>query len=158
MHALRFAALLTALAVAGSAHAQTGRRSRTIEQQQQGAGGTDLPQKQQEKNFPFDTSFAVVSLNGKTFRGERPTFTLDKSLRMRGYGGCNTFATTAFPMRQQWFAVGAFALTKRACDAGLLALEKQFLVALRTAAQWDRVGSTLVIKGQNGELRFEPAI
>ena len=33
--------------------------------------------------------------------------------------------------------------------------EKQFLTALRTSVQWDLVAGALVIKTQNGELKFE---
>jgi heat shock protein HslJ len=36
--------------------------------------------------------------------------------------------------------------------------EHAYFVALRTAIQWDLEGVTLVIKGQNGELRLERSI
>jgi heat shock protein HslJ len=39
-----------------------------------------------------------------------------------------------------------------------MASEQAFLVALRTAGKWDQDGSTLVIKTQTGELRFERAL
>ena len=100
----------------------------------------------------------AVSLNNKPFSGDRPSFTLDDQFRARGFGGCNTFSATAYPLREQRFAVGPLALTKKACDKSVMAAEQQFLVALRHSAQWDIVGSSLVIKTQNGELRFERGI
>jgi heat shock protein HslJ len=100
----------------------------------------------------------AVSLNGKPFSGERPTFILDEQFRLRGFGGCNTFSATAYPLREQRFAVGPFALTKKACDKALMDQEKNFLIALRTSVQWDTVAGDLVIKSQNGELKFQRSI
>ncbi|GJD74727.1 META domain-containing protein [Methylobacterium goesingense] len=115
--------------------------------------------KAQEKIFPLDATWTAVSLNGKPFGGnDRPSFMVDKQYRARGYGGCNTFAATAFPLREQHLAVGPLALTKKPCDKGLGASEQDYFIALRTAAQWDLVGSQLVIKSQKGELRFERAL
>lgn len=116
------------------------------------------PARATEKIFPLDATWTAVSLNGKTFSGERPSFSIDKQYRARGFGGCNSFAATAFPLREQSLAVGPLAITKRSCDKGLAALEQSFLVALRTAGKWDFVGSTLVIKSQAGELRLERAL
>ena len=39
-----------------------------------------------------------------------------------------------------------------------MASEQAFLVALRTAGKWDINGPTLIIKTQNGELRFERSL
>ncbi len=112
-----------------------------------------------EKVFPLDATWTAVSINGKPFAGgDRPSFIIDKQYRARGYGGCNTFAATAFPLREQHLAVGPLALTKKACDKDLAALEQAYFVALRTAAQWDMVGSQLVLKSPNGELRFDRAL
>ena len=109
-----------------------------------------------EKQFPVPSSWVALTLNGKPYAGaDRPAFSLDKQYRARGFGGCNTFSTTAFPLREQRFAVGPLALTKKACDKSAMTTEQQFLIALRTSAQWDIVGSSLVIKTQNGELKFE---
>lgn len=113
----------------------------------------------QEKNFPLDSTWTAVSLNGKPFGGnDRPSFIVDKQYRARGYGGCNTFAATAFPLKEQHLAVGPLALTKRNCDKAVGASEMQFFTALRTSGQWDMVGSQLVIKSQAGELRFDRAL
>ena len=115
--------------------------------------------KAQEKMFPLDSTWTAVSLNGKSFTGaDRPSFIIDKQYRARGYGGCNTFAATAFPLKDQHLAVGPLALTKKPCDKGLGASEQDFFIALRTAGQWDIVGSQLVIKSQKGELRFARAL
>ncbi|MGU3536637.1 META domain-containing protein [Methylobacterium sp. A54F] len=115
--------------------------------------------KPQEKVFPLDSTWTAVSLNGKPFGGgDRPSFIIDKQYRARGYGGCNTFAATAFPLREQHLAVGPLALTKKSCDKGLAATEQAFFVALRTAAQWDMVGSQLVLKSPSGEIKFDRAL
>lgn len=112
-----------------------------------------------EKNFPLDSTWTAVSLNGKPFGGaDRPSFIIDKQYRARGYGGCNTFAATAFPLKEQHLAVGPLALTKRSCDKSLAATEQAFFIALRTAGAWDLVGPQLVLKSPNGELRFDRAL
>ncbi|MCJ2010058.1 META domain-containing protein [Methylobacterium sp. J-092] len=115
--------------------------------------------KQTEKVFPLDSTWTAVSINGKPFGGtDRPSFIIDKQYRARGYGGCNTFAATAFPLKEQHLAVGPLALTKKSCDKSLQATEQAYFVALRTAAQWDMVGSQLVLKSPNGELKFDRAL
>ena len=61
-------------------------------------------------------------------------------------------------MREQRLAVGPFALTKKQCDKDTMEAERAFLVALRTSGQWDFEGTTLVVKTQSGDLRFERSI
>lgn len=115
--------------------------------------------KAQEKMFPLGSTWTAVSLNGKPFSGgDRPSFIIDTQYRARGYGGCNTFTATAFPLREQHLAVGPLAITKKACEKTLAASEQAFLIALRTSGAWDLVGSQLVIRTQNGELRFDRAL
>ena len=150
MTALRLAALLLALAAVPAA-AQTAPRSAAPTQ-------NNVPQPRQEKIFPLGATWIAVSLNGKPFSGDRPSFTLDQQFRAKGFSGCNTYAATAYPLREQGLAVGPFALTKKACDKALMATEQAFLVALRSAAKWDTQSSTLIIRSQNGELRFERAL
>ncbi|KAA2238350.1 META domain-containing protein [Salinarimonas soli] len=151
---IRVAALLL-LAAASSAMAQTQSQPRGPSQLPPSKDG--VPQPRQEKTFPVNVSWVAQSLNGRSFPGERPAITLDANLRIKGFGGCNTFSATAYPLREQGLAVGPLALTKRACAGGLGESERSFLVALRTAQKWDVMnnGGTLVIRGQNGELRFE---
>jgi heat shock protein HslJ len=156
MTAFRLAAILTALAIAPAAYAQTGARGRAAASAP--AQNTNVPQPKQEKIFPVGASWVAVSLNGKPFSGDRPGFTLDQQFRARGFGGCNTFSATAYPLREQTLAVGPFALTKKTCDKAVMALEHAFLVALRTSGKWDLEGSTLIIKTQSGDLRLERAL
>ena len=159
MNALRLAALLAAFAAVPAASAQTAPVLGRPVGPTRGVDTAKVPQPgQQDKIFPLKSSWVAVSLNGKAFGGERPTFALDDQLRARGFGGCNNYSATAYPLREQGFAVGPFALTKNACDKNLAAVEQAFLVALRTAAKWDITGSTLIIKTQNGELRFERSL
>jgi heat shock protein HslJ len=158
MNALRLAGLLAAFATVSAAHAQTtavpGRPAGETRQVD-----SKVPQPgQRDKVFPLGSSWIAVSLNGKPFGGDRPSFKLDDQLRASGFGGCNTFSATAYPLREQGLAVGPFALTKRSCDKAVMAAEQAFLVALRTSAKWDVNGSTLIIRSQNGELRFERSL
>jgi heat shock protein HslJ len=158
MRLFRLAALaLSAAAMIATASAQPA-GGRSCQPQQQQEKKPSILQKQ-EKQFPVPSSWVAVTLNGKPYSGvDRPAFSLDKQYRARGFGGCNTFSTTAFPLREQRFAVGPLALTKKQCDKAVMEAERAYFVALRTAMQWDLEGLTLVIKGQNGELRFERSI
>ena len=150
-------AALTLVGAALEAQAQgVGRRTNQEQhQQQQGV----RPPPKEEKRFPLGQSWIAVSLNGKPFGGtERPTFTLDEQFRVRGFGGCNTFSATAYPLREQGIAVGPIAMTKRSCDKGVSATEMQFLTALRSAAKWETVVGSLVLKSPNGEIKFERSL
>jgi heat shock protein HslJ len=156
MRSVRLAVLIGALAVTSVAEAQS-RRSRGNEDQQQ--KGDLKPVPKEEKRFPLGQSWIAVSLNGKPFTGtERPAFTLDEQFRARGFAGCNNFSATAFPLREQGIAVGPLALTKKSCEGPVMASERAFLTALRTSAKWDTMTGALVIKGPNGELRFERSL
>ena len=158
MRAFRMAALLAALiAVAGPAEAQGARKksSNPEEQEKEKVEEQRAALRKRDKVFPLKSTWVAISLNNKPFSGDRPSFTLDDQFRARGFGGCNTFSATAYPLREQRFAVGPLALTKKACEKAAMTAEQQFLVALRTSATWDIVGSSLVIKTQNGELKFE---
>lgn len=120
----------------------------------------EAQQPRREKQFPLGASWVAVSLNDKPLtRGpQRPSFTVDQTMRMRGFGGCNTFSATAYPLRGQTFAVGPFALTKRACAKDVEAAERAFLIALRTAQRWDIVGGQLVLQGQSGVVKAERSL
>jgi heat shock protein HslJ len=158
MRLFRLAALaLSAAAMTATANGQSAGGRAGQQQQQQEKKPSILDKR--EKQFPVPSSWIAVTLNGKPYSGvDRPAFSLDKQYRARGFGGCNTFSTTAFPLREQRFAVGPLALTKKQCDKAVMEAERAYFVALRTAMQWDLEGLTLVIKGQNGELRFERSI
>lgn len=115
--------------------------------------------KKEEKRFPLGMAWIATSMNGKPWGGtERPAFSIDEQFRVRGFGGCNSFSTTAFPLREQGIAVGPLALTKRNCDKTVMASEMAFLTALRTSAKWDLQIGSLVIRGPNGELKFERSL
>ncbi len=152
MSLVRFAALIvSAAAMIAVADARSS----------SGGSGQQKPSvlQKREKLFPVPSSWIVTSLNGKPFNGrDRPTFSLDQQYRAKGFGGCNTYSATSYPLREQRIAVGPFALTKKQCDKAVMEAERAFLVALRTAMQWDLDGPNLVIKSQSGELRFERAI
>ncbi|HZH50605.1 MAG TPA: META domain-containing protein [Microvirga sp.] len=158
MNALRLAAILATFATVSAAHAQSaatlGRPAGPTRQVD-----NKVPQPgERDKVFPLGSSWTAVSLNGKPFSGDRPSFRLDDQLRASGFGGCNTYTATAYPLRDQGLAVGPFALTKKTCDKSTMAIEQAFLVALRTSAKWDIQGRILTIRTQNGELKFERAI
>lgn len=116
------------------------------------------PPRQQEKNFPLDASWTAIQMNGKPITGYRATLKVDSNLRGTGFAGCNTFSASAYPLRQQAFAVGPIAVTKTSCDKGTSDFERGYLMALRTARQWDIVEGRLVIKTANGEIRFDRGI
>jgi len=161
MNALRLAILFAALATVSEAHAQTaatlGRPAGPTRQVD-----TKVPQPgqgQAGKIFPLNSSWVAVSLNGKPFTGDRPSFKLDDQLRATGFSGCNTYATAAYPLREQGLAVGPFALTRKSCDKTTMAIEQAFLVALRSSGKWDIQGRNLIIRTQNGgQLLFERSL
>lgn len=159
MRKIGWAAIAVAMlagATAASAQGLTkGGRGGGSEQKAEGP----KPGQKEEKRFPLGTSWIAVSFNGKSFSGtERPAFTLDEQFRARGFGGCNSFSATAFPLKEQGIAVGPLALTRRSCDKTVMATEQAFLTALRTAAKWDTVIGSLVVKGPNGEIKFERSL
>jgi heat shock protein HslJ len=124
---------------------------------QQRQSGIPAVQVGKEKVFPTDTTWIALTLNGKSMPfAEPPTMRIDENYRAKGFSGCNTFSVTAYPMRQQKFAVGPFALTKKACPKPVMDAERSFLIALRTIAEWDLEGANvLILKGPNGTLRFQ---
>lgn len=116
------------------------------------------PAVKQDKNFPLGASWTAIALNGRPITDRRITLQVDQNLRGTGFGGCNTFSASAYPLRQQGFAVGPLALTKRACDKGVLDFERSYLMALRGARNWDVVAGKLIIKGAAGEIQFDRGI
>lgn len=149
--ALAVTAALAGALVAVSAQAQQGRQG-------QKPPADAKPVQKQEKTFPTGASWAAISLNGRPIGDRRATLLIDSNLRGTGFGGCNNFSATAYPLREQGLAVGPVALTNRSCDKGLTDFERQYLTALRAARNWDIVEGRLVIKGSAGELRFERGI
>ena len=154
MKALYWAALLTVLpGLASSAEAQ-GRTRRGNQDQQAPQGGETVIFKE-DKRFPLGKQWVAVSFNNKPYTGtERPGFLLNDQYRATGFGGCNSFSATAFPLKDQGIAVGPLALTKRSCDKATMDIEHAYFIALRTAAKWDTVQGALLLKSPSGELRF----
>ena len=157
---LGLAAVLAALAapmlMPGEAMAQ--RRAQTPSREELGGGITPIPIPQQEKTFPLGASWSLVAMNGKPVQERRATLIVDQNLRGTGFGGCNTFSASAYPLRQQSFAVGPIAVTRRSCDKGTLDFERAFLMALRSAQKWDLVSGRLVLKGGAGELTLSRSL
>ena len=153
MSLVRFAAaMLAAVAMTAPAAAQQGPAAKPGQPGQK-------PAEKREKQFPVPSNWTAISLNDKPFTGrDRPTFSLDQQYRAKGFGGCNTYSATSYPLREQRLAVGPFALTKKQCDKETMEAERAFLIALRTSGQWDFEGTTLVVKTQSGDLRFERSI
>lgn len=155
---LGYAAVLSAIAapLLLPADAQAQRRQQMPSREEMGTPQQHVPQ--QEKNFPLGASWTVVTLNGRPVADRRATFQVDSNLRGTGFGGCNTFSAAAYPMRQQSFAVGPLALTKRSCDKGASEFERNFLTALRATRNWDLVNGKLVLKGGAGEIQLDRAL
>jgi heat shock protein HslJ len=112
----------------------------------------------QEKTFPFGAAWSASTMNGRSIASMRATLLVDSNLRGTGFGGCNTFSAAAYPLRQQGFAVGPLALTKRSCDQAVSGFERSYLTALRGARKWDLVQGRLVISTASGDLVFERAL
>ncbi|MEZ0171976.1 META domain-containing protein [Microvirga sp. TS319] len=163
MNALRLAALLAAFATVSAAQVSVA-EAQTAATLGRPAGptrqvDTKVPQPGASgKIFPLGSSWVAVSLNGKPFGGERPSFRLDDQMRATGFGGCNTYSTTAYPLRDQGLAVAPFAVTKKSCDKAAMATEHAFLMALRTSGKWDIQGRNLIIKSQTGDLVLERSL
>lgn len=157
---LGLAAVLATLAVPmlmpGEAAAQSRQKLPGITDRS--AAPTPIPTQPQEKTFPLGASWSVVALNGKPVQEQRATLIVDQNLRGTGFGGCNTFSAAAYPLRQQGFAVGPIAITKRSCDKGTLDFERVFLMALRATNKWDLVNGRLVLKGGAGELTLSRSL
>jgi heat shock protein HslJ len=140
--ALFLALSLSGLAVSGSAFAQ--------EAAKPGA----KPQKE-EKTFPKDSNWTLRAINGKPLAaGLEATLKIDGQFRGSGFSGCNTWSATMWPVRNQRFAVGPVALTKKQCDASKMAFERTYLVTLHNRSGWDLVNGMLEVKGASGSLSF----
>lgn len=111
-----------------------------------------------EKVFPLGASWSVIEFNGKPVYDRRATLIVDQNLRGTGFAGCNTFSAAAYPLRQQGFAVGPIAVTKRACDAGTMAFEKAFLLALRGTQKWEMSNGRVILSGSQGRITLSRSL
>jgi heat shock protein HslJ len=146
---LALVSLLAAVAVPAQAQKKAPDPVQSIRENE----GAVLPKAQ--KTFPLGVQWLAVSLNGKSLGPDKPAFQLDQQYRARGYAGCNSFSATAYGMPGGRFAMGPVAVTRKACDKAVMDQEKAFLIALRTAQAWELKDGYLLIKGQNGEVKFE---
>jgi heat shock protein HslJ len=136
---------LSTLAVSGAALAQ---------QKPQGPPPGQQPAKE-EKTFPKDSNWTLRAMNGKPLpAGAEATLKIDGQFRGSGFSGCNTWSATMWPVRQQRFAVGPVALTKKQCDAQKMAFERAYLVILHNRSSWDLVNGMLEVKSDSGSLSF----
>ena len=112
--------------------------------------------KAQEKIFPLGETWTAVSLNGKRFQGgDRPSFIIDSQYPAPAASVAAT-PSPPLPSRCASSIRGRAARPdQKPCDKGAGAVEQAFLVALRTAAQWDIVGSQLVLKSPSGEIAVQ---
>lgn len=117
-----------------------------------------LPTGPVEKTFPLGASWSVIEFNGKPVYDRRATLLVDQNLRGTGFAGCNTFSAAAYPLRQQGFAVGPIAVTKRACDKGTMDFERQFLLALRGVRNWEMTNGRIVLKGAGGQITLNRSL
>lgn len=110
--------------------------------------------KVEEKKFPTDGVWSLFEINGKSAPSDPPTLMIDTNLRGTGYAGCNTYSAALYPIRGMRLAMGPAAMTKKACAADRMNIEKLFLAILRTGPTWDVNGSEMTIKSQAGTMKL----
>jgi heat shock protein HslJ len=113
-----------------------------------------------EKAFPFNVTWVLQAIDEKPLVGvDAPSFSIDTTLRARGFGGCNTFSMAYYPMKQQTLASGAIAMTHRTCSPAAAALERTVLVAMHSQPKWDvRSDGDLVLTVGRTSLRFRRGV
>ena len=158
MKALRFAALCCCVAAtAGAAEAQSRRRGGA--DGQKSTPGSERPPPKQDKSFPIERLLdgASASTASRSRASGRPSSSTSSSAT-RGFGGCNTFSATAYPLRAAEIRGRTVrARPKKSCDkGGWHSSRPSWSPAHR--GEWDRWLGILVVKTQNGELKFERSI
>ena len=144
------AALLVVLSLSGLAASSAA----FAQAPKQGAPAAPAAQKE-EKTFPKDSNWTLRSMNGKALpSGMEATLKIDGQFRGSGFSGCNTWSATMWPVRNQRFAVGPVALTKKQCDASAMAFERAYLTTLHNQSSWDLVNGMLEVKSASGTLSF----
>ncbi len=154
---LGLAAVLVALGAATFAPADAQAQSRR-KQPPPSNDPAQMPIAPVEKVFPLGASWSVVEFNGKEVYDRRATLIVDQNLRGTGFSGCNTFSAAAYPLRQQGFAVGPIAVTKRSCDGNTMAFEKAFLLALRGTQKWEMVNGQVILSGSQGKITLRRSL
>ncbi len=108
-----------------------------------------------DKTFPTGSSWTLREINSKRIDpGIEATLTIDGNNRGTGISGCNTWASPLIPVQGQRLAMGAIALTKKACPPAIMAFEQNFLLTLHSGPFWDIEGSDLIVKTPATTLRF----
>ena len=118
------------------------------QKQEQPAG-----EKKYDKEFPTKATFNLKEINGKPPAGDA-SLLIDGTLRGSGSSGCNTWSATIYPIKGQKLAMGPVVMTKKQCDAAVMAFEKEYLTILHSGPTWDTQGDTLTVKGPTGTLVF----
>jgi heat shock protein HslJ len=145
------AALLCATASGAFAQGRRGAPHGGQQQQQQ----QQPAQQKEEKTFPKDSNWTLRSMNGKPLpAGVEATLKIDGQFRGSGFSGCNTWSATMWPVRNQHFAVGPVALTKKQCAAPIMQFEQAYLATLHNQSTWDLVNGLLEVKSPSGTLSF----
>jgi heat shock protein HslJ len=143
--ALLLALSLSGLAACGVAFAQAPKQGSSAPQ----------PLPKEEKTFPKDSNWTLRTMNGKPLpAGMEATLKIDGQFRGSGFSGCNTWSATMWPVRNQRFAVGPVALTKKQCEPAKMAFERTYLVTLHNQSGWDLVNGMLEVKSASGALSF----
>lgn len=148
---LTLISLLAALPVS-MAEAQNSRRERQKTPE-------ELAQEQKfrppDKQFPFGAVWVLREMNGKPVPGDLDvSFTLDKQGRGSGTSGCNSWSSPMVSVPGQKFAMGAIAMTKKACPPAVMTFERTYLQTLHSGPTWDIPTSDLIVKNAQTTLRF----
>lgn len=113
----------------------------------------------QEKQFQTKITWRLVEINNKRIPGNIDvTFMIDDAYRGSGFGGCNSWSATIYPVRGQKLAMGPIAYTKKQCDATTMQVERAFLSGLAGGPEWDVQNSTMILKSGAGTMRLERAL
>ena len=93
------------------------------------------------KLFPFDITWVLLTINDKPVAlADPPSFSIDHTLRGRGFGGCGSFSMALYPNKDQTLFSGAIATSKGTCAPELMVMERNFLVTLHSQPKWDLLG------------------
>jgi heat shock protein HslJ len=94
-------------------------------------------------------------MNGKPVpRGTEASLMIDVAYRGQGFGGCNTWSGTLWPVRGQKLVGGGFSLTRKSCAPAVLTFERSYLSIIASGATWDIVNDELMVKSPRGTLKF----
>lgn len=151
--ALALTALAGLVALAGPAHAQQQKGKQEKKEE------TAQERYKQEKQFQTKITWRLVEINNKPVpRSVDITFMIDDAYRGSGFGGCNAWSATIYPVRGQKLAMGPIAYTKKQCDAATMQLERAFLTALAGGPNWDVENSVMTLKNGANTMRLERAL